>query len=67
MSASEQIGKGGFWRRQKESEPDALKNEASNGATPPQESVEVGPATLNAVGATVTETIPASANGTPRH
>ena len=66
MSNSEQAGKGGFWRRHKESEPEAPKEVVSNVATSVQGSVEIAPATLNEVGTGITNITAASLNETPQ-
>jgi hypothetical protein len=63
MSHSEQVGKGGFWRRHKESEPDAPKDAGSNGSLTPG-SVLIAPAAASAAGAPETGITTASTNGT---
>ena len=66
MSNSEQAGKGGFWRRHKDAEPDAPKEEASNVATTVQGSVDISPATLNEVGTGNTKITTAAPTETSR-
>ena len=66
MSNSEQAGKGGFWRRHKESEPEAPKEVVSNVAKSVQGTVEITPATLNEAGTQITDITAAAPIETPQ-
>lgn len=54
MSNSVQVGKSGFWRRQRESLGDTLNDEASDSAASPKGSNDIAPVTPNSSGASDT-------------